>query len=273
LSVGSFAFATVLLLGSKMLRAQAELIDLPEANPARPTVSTPATLTPVGYLQFENGGIYAAESPEFSTRFSINQVTKLTLNKRVQLLVLSEPFTYSTGAEVSGSRPGEVFAGTQAVIVPGKGKRPTISGQYLRRLYASPAPEFDLGTFVQSASILLSDDLLGFHFDVNGLLMEQQDDTTGARRLQFAQTLSVSHPIGRFTVSGELWHFAQPLTRSDAIGNLWCTSYSIRKNLVVDAGFNHGLTDTSTRWEGFVGFTYLLPQRLWGRNKSARVAD
>src|ERR1700683_4446179 len=25
----------------------------PEANPARPTVSTPATLTPVGYLQFE----------------------------------------------------------------------------------------------------------------------------------------------------------------------------------------------------------------------------
>ena len=29
--------------------------DAPVANPARPTVSTPATLTPVGYLQFETG--------------------------------------------------------------------------------------------------------------------------------------------------------------------------------------------------------------------------
>jgi hypothetical protein len=33
----------------------------PDANPARPTVSTPATLTPVGYLQFENGVLYAIE--------------------------------------------------------------------------------------------------------------------------------------------------------------------------------------------------------------------
>jgi hypothetical protein len=28
-------------------------------------------------------------------------------------------------------------------------------------------------------------------------------------------------------------------------------------------GFNRGLTSTSTRWEVFVGFTYLLPYRLW----------
>src|SRR6202035_146155 len=30
-------------------------IDEPAANPARPTVSNPATLTPIGYLQFETG--------------------------------------------------------------------------------------------------------------------------------------------------------------------------------------------------------------------------
>jgi hypothetical protein len=70
----------------------------------------------------------------------------------------------------------------QAVILPGKDERPTISGQYVRRLYASPAPELDLGTFVQSATILLSDDLGGFHFDVNGLMAEQQDDKTKVRR-------------------------------------------------------------------------------------------
>ena len=151
----------------------------------------------------------------------------------------------------------------QAVILPGEGSRPTISAQYLRRLYASPAPELDLGTFVQSATILLSDDLAGFHFDINGLVMEQQDDITKVRQAQFAQTLSVSHRIGNFTMSGELWHFAQPLTHGAAVGNLWAVSYPVRKNLVMDAGFDHGFTSTSTRWEGFAGFTYLLPHRLW----------
>jgi hypothetical protein len=245
------------------LRGQTVSPDLPEANPARPTVSTPATLTPAGYLQFENGTLYAANSPEFSRRVGINQVTKLSLDRWVELVVLFEPFTHSTGAEVSGNRPGEVFAGMQTVFLQGRDKRPTISGQYLRRLYASPAPELDLGTFVQSATILLSDDLAGFHFDVNGLLMEQQNDKTGVRRAQFAQTLSISHPIGGLTLSGEVWHFAQPLTTSYAVGNLWSVSDPVRKNLVIDAGFDHGLTTTSTHWECFGGFTYLLPKRLW----------
>ena len=259
--------AVLVLVGSSTLRAQAGLPDAPDANPGRPTVSTPATLTPVGYLQFENGGLYATHSPEFSKRFGINQVTKLSINQRMELLALFEPFTHSTGAAVSGNRPGEVFAGMQAVILPGEEERPTISSQYLRRLYASPAPELDLGTFVQSATILLSDDLLGFHFDVNGLVTEQQDENTRVRRAQFAQTFSISYPIGKFTVSGEIWHFTQPLSHSYAVGNLWCTSYSVRRNLVVDAGFDHGLTSTSTQWEGFAGFTYLLPRRLWHQRK------
>lgn len=253
---------------STALSAQDASPDVPEANPARPTVSTPATLTPAGYLQFENGGLFAAHSPEFSRRLGIELVTKVSVDKRVQFLALFEPFTHSTGAAISGDRPGEVFAGMQVVLLPGEDKRPTISTQYLRRLYASPAPELDLGTFVQSATILLSDDLGGFHFDMNGLAMEQQDDTTKVRQVQFAETLSVSHPIGKVTVSGELWHFAQPLTHGAAVGNLWSASYPVRKNLVIDAGFDHGFTSTSTRWEGFAGFTYLLPHRLWHQRNS-----
>jgi hypothetical protein len=267
----SMSSARLVLLGAlllpTMLRAQANLPDAPVANPARPTVSAPATLTPVGYLQFEDGGLYATDSREFSKRLGINQVYKLTLDRRVELLTLFEPFTHSIGAAVPGNRPGEVFAGVQAVVLPGKGEQPTISGQYLRRLYASPAPELDLGTFVQSATILLSNDLGGFHFDVNGLLTEQQDDKTRVRRAQFAQTFSTSHPVGKFSVSAEVWHFAQPLTHGYAVGNLWSASYPVRKNLVIDAGFDHGLTGTSTRWESFAGVTYLLPQRLWRQGR------
>jgi hypothetical protein len=249
------------LLFPAVLAAQSGPPELPEANPGRPTVSTPATLTQVGYLQFENGGVYANNSPEFSTRFGINQVTKLTVASRIQLLALSEPFTHSTGAEVNGNRPGEVFAGVQTVLLKGEGHRPTISASYIRRLYESPAPEIDIGTFRQSVLLLVSDDMGGFHFDLNGIVTEQAEETV--RRAQFGQTLSMSHPVGRLTVSGELWHFSQPLTNGNAVGNLWAVSYPIKKNLVLDAGFNHGFTSTSTQWEGFAGFTYLLPHRLW----------
>src|SRR5262249_48362558 len=57
-----------------------ETDSVPEANPARPTVATPATLTPVGYLQFENGVLYTTGAPDFSSRFGVNQVTKLTVH-------------------------------------------------------------------------------------------------------------------------------------------------------------------------------------------------
>jgi len=243
----------------------------PEANPGRPTVSTPATLTPVGYLQFENGGLYAAQSPEFNTRFGINQVTKLAVAPRLQLLALSEPLVASRVVTDKEHRPGEVFAGLQGVVLKGSGERPTVSMSYIRRLYESPAPEVDIGTFRQSAMVLVSDDLWGFHMDLNGIVSEQAG--TRPRRAQFGQTLSISHPVGRFTVAGELWHFSQPLTGGNAVGNLWAVSYPVRKNLVIDTGFDHGFTGSSTHWESFAGFTYLLPHRLWRARSADAEAD
>jgi len=150
-------------------------------------------LTPVGYLQFENGGLYSETSPEFTTLFGINQVIKLTVASRLQLLALSEPLAQASGATgdaLSGSRPGEVFAGFQAVVLPGEGHKPTVSLSYIRRFYASPAPELDIGTFRNSALILVSDDLAGFHFDINGIVSEQTKSVI--RRGQFGQTLSIS---------------------------------------------------------------------------------
>jgi hypothetical protein len=237
--------------------------ETPAANPARPTVATPATLTPAGYLQFENGGIYASDSGEFATQSSINQVTKLAVNSRLQFLLLSEPFAHSTYAGApSSSNPGGVSAGIQGVLIPGAGNRPTVSASYIRLLYGGTAPDIDIGTSKNSAILLVSTDLAGFHFDINGFAFEQEG--AAVRRAQFGQTVSISHPVSeRVTIASELWHFSQPLIRGNAVGNLWCVSYAFRKNLVADAGFNRGLTSTSTQWEGIAGLTYVLPHRLW----------
>jgi hypothetical protein len=234
---------------------------VPQANPGRPTVSTPATLTPVGYLQFETGMLGAVDSAEFDARLGINEVIKLTVVPRLELILPVEPFVHSRLSADKENHPGEVFAGMQGVLVPGKGKRPTISLSYFRRLYASPAPEVDIGTFHQSGLILLSDDLWGFHFDGNGIISEQIE--ANVHRVQYGQTLSISHPIRKFTISGEIWHFSQPFMDSNAVGNLWAVAYTMRNNLVIDIGFNRGLTKTSTQWEAFLGFTYLLPHRIW----------
>lgn len=262
MTITTFGWGAALIFALP-IAAQTITDPIPEANPARPTVSTPATLAPVGYLQFETGSLGATTSPEFGTRIGINQVTKVTLVPRLELFVQSEPYIHSSNSKGGDKEihPGEVFVGAQAVLVPGDDARPTISVSYVRRLYESPAPELDLGTFRESGTILVSQDVAGFHYDGNLIVTEQTQ--SGVRRAQFGQTLSISHPLKKFTISGELWHFTQPFLRSNAAGNLWAISYPLRRNLVIDGGFDHGLTATSTRWEVFVGFTYLLPHRLW----------
>ncbi len=248
--------------------AQAPAAEMPLANPARPTVSTPATLTPVGYLQLENGGQYADASQEFKSQFSTNQVTKLTVTPRLQAIGLFEPFVYSHGVvgdAQPGIQPGGISVGVQGVVLPGVGRKPTISLSYIRSVYGGSAPDIDIGSSQQGVILLWSEDFGGLHIGTNGIFNEQTQGDV--RRGQFGQTLSVSHPLGPFVLAGELWHFTQPFSNGNAVGNLWALSYAARKNLVIDAGFNHGFTSSSTQWEGFAGFTYLLPHRLWRARK------
>lgn len=236
----------------------------PEANPARPTVSNPATLTPVGYLQFETGTLGATNSPEFSTRYEFNEVVKLAVSRRIEFIEASEPAVHYTVYGRSANGTAEVFLGAQVVLLHGEGAKPTWSASYLRRVYDGGAPELDVGSPLNSSVLYASADVKGFHYDANAIFNEVLEGPV--RRLQFGQTLSISHPLGKgFGLSGEIWRFTQPFLHGNAIGNLWAMSYAARKNLVFDAGFEKGLTGTSTHWEGFAGLTYLLPHRLWGR--------
>lgn len=236
--------------------------DAPVANPGRPTVSTPATLTPVGSFQFESGVLEAWTSPGWSSQTSLNEVVKLAVSHRIELLVSSEPFAHTLIVDQSKNDAGGVSVGAQAVLYPGEGAKPTISASYSRNVYAGNAPDLDIGSSTNSALLLASADVGKFHYDGNLFLNEIVSGPV--RRGQFGQSLSVAHPVTtKFVLSGEIWHFTQPFTRGNAVGNLWALSYSASKVLVFDTGFDHGLTNTSTRWEFFGGFTYLLPRRMW----------
>ena len=232
----------------------------PTANPGRPTVSTPATLTPVGYLQFESGVLAAWHSPGVSEEAGLNEVVKYSLSHRIELLAASGPYVHSDIQPANGT--GGVSLGIQGVFWQGEGTRPTLAASYSRQVSGGDAPDLDVGSATNSVMVLASADVRGFHYDTNYLFNEVYGDA-GVRRAQFGQTLSLSHGMGqRFGISAELWDFSQPFLRSHAVGNLWAVNCNAKKNLVFDAGFNRGLTSTSTRWELMAGFTYLLPHKL-----------
>jgi hypothetical protein len=251
-----------LTLFARPAAGQSGTDDEPAANPARPTVATPATLTPVGYLQFETGVLGANHSPEFSSRTSLNEVTKLSVASRLELLASGEPFVHYDSFGQKGNTAADISVGAQAVLRQGEGAAPTVAASYFYHAHDSGGPGLDFGSPANSFLLLASADVKGFHYDVNAMFNELVEGNV--RRAQFGQTLSISHPIkGNFTLAGEIWHFTQPFLRGHCVGNLWAVSYAARKTLVLDAGFNRGLTGTSTRWEAFAGFTYLLPHRLW----------
>jgi hypothetical protein len=236
--------------------------DAPVINPGRPTVSTPATLTPVGFLQFESGVLGARTSPGLSSQTNVNEVVKFAVSQRVELLVASEPFAHSLIAGQLSNDAGGVSLGVQGVLYPGEGAKPTISASYFHSVYDGDAPDLDIGSSTNSALLLASADVKKFHYDANLFLNEVASDPV--RRAQFGQSLSVSHPLTRkIGLSGEIWRFSQPFLHGDAVGNLWALSYSANKGLVFDGGFDRGVTTTSTRWEVFAGFTYLLPRQVF----------
>jgi hypothetical protein len=263
-------------------------VPIPQANPARPTITNPAHLPPTGYLQTEQGFNRAGASPSGTqSQLALSQTTKIALTTRVQVEFLSEPYTYSTVSEQSGlgiyktSDTGDLLLGVQAIAFKAVGKIPTIAFGYIRRVRAGTAPDLDLGGYVQSIAVLLGGDIgAGFHYDSNFLFNEQNADNV--RRVQFGQTLAISHPLFSKATSQrlsgvlELYHFTQPLvvqstadrpmSHANAVDLLFAATYSLRPNIVADTAFTRGLTSTSTDWQYTLGITYLLPHRLWPDN-------
>ena len=259
-------------------------LQVPQASPARPTVTMPAHIPPVGYLQFEQGFNQANDSPSgTNAQFALSQTTKIALTTRLMVQMISQPYTYNRiatagSADVTSNDPGDLQLGLQGIVRKGVGVIPVIAVGYVRRIRAGSSADLDVGSYSQSALLLLSGDVRsGFHYDSNIVVTEQ--NSGAVRRPQFGQTLAVSHPLFEEATEGklggvvELSHFTQPLvttsasgvpaTRANSVDLLFATVYSIRPNLVLDAAFDHGLTSTSTQWQGSFGFTYVLPHRLW----------
>ena len=230
-------------------------VDVPQANPSRPTITAPAHIPPTGYLQFEQGFNRAVSSPQgVSAQSSITQATKIALTTRILVELLSQPYAYSTTDPApASSAPGDLDLGAQYVLHKAAGSLPVIAISYIRRVRTGTAANLDSGDFVQSALLLLSGDLpFDFHYDSNIFLNEQRSDDNGGssthitRRAQSAQTFSISHPLFNHATNGrlagvvEISHFTQPfittpaVRRANTLDLLFSVTYNLRPNIVLD---------------------------------------
>src|SRR6201995_5552765 len=67
----------------------------PTANPARPTITNPATLPPVGYLQLEQGYLGSFYSPATDSQHGVNLVAKMAVHPRLMFEVQMQPWARS----------------------------------------------------------------------------------------------------------------------------------------------------------------------------------
>ena len=257
---------------------------VPQAAPTRPTFTAPAHIPPTGYLQFEQGFNQANDSPAGTNgQFALSQSTKISLTTRLMVQYIDQPYARSRiasppGPDVISNDPGDLLVAGQAILHKSVGPVPVVAVEYIRRARSGTSANLDLGSYSQAALLLLSGDLPHkLHYDSNISAYEQNSGPV--RRAQFSQTLALSHPLfeqatdGKLAGVAELSHFTQPLVastvsgtpvdRANAVELLFAGIYSLKPNLVLDAAFVHGLTSTSTQWQGSFGFTYLLPHRLW----------
>jgi hypothetical protein len=238
---GVVLFCLILAIFSQSIAAQSPPSEEPEANPGRPTVSTPATLTPVGYLQFETGFLGATQSPGFSSRYSMNEILKLSVTPRLEFIAGGEPVARFTSAGATATHVGGAGLGAQALLLHGEGGLPALAVSYIHSIYNGDVADLDLGSPVNAALVLTSFEVKGFHARCE-CLFQRSSAGTGRPISIWAIAQRFSSTQVRFFSLGEIWHFPQPFLQSEAVGNLWAISYQPRKYVVLDVGFNHGLT-------------------------------
>ena len=224
------------------------------ANPYRPSVGSPASLSAPGHFEVEAG--FAREAAGDARLYNTPMLLKYAFTDRVGVTFGISPWVRMTepGSSVSGNSDGTITLKlaqpvTEAFMVGGE-------------LTASvPVASNDLGSKRSDVTLNLiaSNDFAGFHSDIN----------VNATRLGDAQEPGVSTQITGWSAG-----ISRPLTerlgagvevsgtRQRGIGssNQWLLflSYSLSKKLVIDvyAAREHA-ADSHTNKAGF-GFTYLF---------------
>jgi hypothetical protein len=235
------------------------------ANPNRPTVANPADITQYGVLELEYGWdrVWPQEGVHQNT---LGGLLKFGLLCDVELRWTTTSFLSQTDATGTHQGFGDNWIGPQIRFYKQTKRVPTLAFAYAAKLPSAPT-EDGLGTghVDHSFTFLASKDIAHIHFDFNIThFLLGREDALGLSQPVFDQidqlNLAFSRAIrGSLQFTGEFYGNTR-LNRNTPgfISSLWALTYTISPRLVVDGGFESGLTSGGPQRHAFAGVTYSI---------------
>jgi hypothetical protein len=230
------------------------------ANPNRPTVSNPAHVTQYGVLELEYG--WDRLWPEEGIRqTSLGGLLKFGMFCDIELRWNTTSFLSQTDGGGTHKTFGDNWLGTEIRVHRQTTQLPTIAFSYSFKI-PSASTENGLGTGRVDHSFTLgaSENIAHFTFDFNlTQYLIGRPDGSGFDENQL-MALAFSHAIrGGLQFAGEFYGETRlNQTTPEFASSLWALTYTVVPRLVIDGGFEAGLTAGGPHRHAFVGATYSL---------------
>jgi hypothetical protein len=242
--------------------------DSMSANPNRPTVADPADVTQYGVLELEYGWdrLWPAAGVD---QMSLGGLVKFGLLCDIELRWNTTEYTSQKDANGTHRTFGDNWLGPQIRFYKQTKRVPAMAVSYAVKI-PSASTEAGLGSGVvdHAFTFLASKDVRKIHFDfnasefligrsgANGFDKEQQLNLAFSRRIR-----------GALQFTGEFYGDTRVnRTTPGFVSSLWALTYGITPRLVVDGGFEFGLTHGGPHRHAFVGVTYAIVN-LYRRGK------
>ena len=247
------------------------------ANPNRPTVANPADISQYGVLELEYGWDQPAEN-DGSQAKSWGGLVKFGMLCDIELRWLTTSYQWLTQDGVTSSGIGDNSLGPQIRFYHQTKRVPVMAFSYSVKLPSADANKgLGSGRVDHTFTFLAGKDIATFHFDFNfNQFLIGRQDASGFDQNQELD-LSFSHRIYRgLQFNGEFYGDNRlNKTTPEFASTLWALTYTITPRLVIDGGFEVGLTSGGPNLHAFVGATYSIANLYpgWRRRESGGPVD
>ena len=256
----AFLAASNSAVGQWMGRQTGCYADSIAANPNRPTVSNPAHVTQYGVVELEYG--WDRFWPEAGIRqTSLGGLLKFGMFCDIELRWNTTSFLSQTNAGSTHQTFGDNWLGTQIRVHRQTRRLPTMAFSYAFKV-PSANTENGLGTGRVDHSFTLgaSENIAHFNLDFNftQFLIGRPNASGSDENQQLALAFSrVIH--GGLQFAGEFYGATQLNKNTTGFASsLWALTYTVVPRLVIDGGFEAGLTSGGPHRHAFVGATYSI---------------
>ena len=243
------------------------------ANPNRPTVANPADISQYGVLELEYG--FDRVWPGGGVRqTSAGGLLKFGMLCDVELRWNTTSFLLQTDLSGTHSGIGDNWLGPQVRVYKQTKLAPTLAFGYAVKIpSASSADGLGSGRVDHSFTLLVSKDIAKFHFDFNAteFLIGRPGESGFDKNQQL--NLAFSHALrGKLQFTGEFYGDTELNSSTPRfVSSLWALTYTVTPRLVIDGGFETGITSGGPHRHAFVGATYSIANLYpgWRRKRTA----